>query len=116
MGIPLASNFDIGSPIPIDSRMVVADIAARDAIASGVRYLGMSVHVIDSGAGVAMNYQLEGGILDANWTEFAGGGGGAAAGDDDFFADDATADDAGADPTAEGNPAKNPAKTAATDK
>lgn len=78
MGIPLASNFDIGSPIPIDSRMVVADLTARDAISAGRRYLGMAVHVVDSGAGVAMNYQLVGGILNANWVEFAGGGGGAA--------------------------------------
>lgn len=74
MGIPLASNFDIGSPIPIDSRSVVADLTARDAIAAGRRFIGMSVFVLSD----SNNYQLVGGILDADWQEFAGAGGGGA--------------------------------------
>lgn len=76
MGIPLAIGFDVGSPIPLDSRDVVATIAARDAIPAGQRYAGMSVHVLDDGTGSPMNFQLIGGIANINWLEFAGGGGG----------------------------------------
>lgn len=69
MGIPLASNFDIGSAIPIDSRDVLVDITARNAIIAGRRFIGMKVFVLST----ALNYQLIGGILDANWTEISAG-------------------------------------------
>jgi hypothetical protein len=98
MGIPLAIGFDVGSPIPLDSRDVVATIAARDAIPAGRRYQGMAVHVLDDGTGSPMNFQLIGGIADINWLEFAGGGsGGSGVGSDEVlfsynFEDMVTAD------------------------
>lgn len=84
MSIPLALGFAPGYQGPLDARDVVADITARNAIPPIQRYLGMPVHVVDSdGAGTAMNYQLVGGILDANWIEFAGGGSGGSGGMED---------------------------------
>jgi len=77
MSVAVNSSFERGYAGSLDADDVVADITARNAIIAGKRYLGMSVHVIDSdGLGLAMNYQLVGGLLDANWTEFAGGGSG----------------------------------------
>jgi len=71
-GIQLGTNFTVNTALPLDDRDVVADIAARDAIVPLRRYEGMVVYVITE----AMNYQLIGGIDDANWQEFSGGGGG----------------------------------------
>jgi hypothetical protein len=65
MGITLASNFDVNAALPLDSRTKVADITARNAIVSGQRYIGLTVHVLSD----SVNYQLVGGILDANWTD-----------------------------------------------
>lgn len=72
MGITLGSNFDVQTALPLDSRSVVADLTARDAINALQRYEGMIVYVVAEGT----NFQLVGGILDANWTELSGGGGG----------------------------------------
>lgn len=72
MGINIASSFTRNAPVPIDDISVVADLTARDAIPAGVRYEGMPVFVISEGA----NYQLVGGILNANWEDFGSGGGG----------------------------------------
>jgi hypothetical protein len=71
MGINLGSNFDVQTALPLDSRDVVADLTARDAIVSGRRFIGMSVHCLSD----SKNYQLVGGIANANWKEFAGSGG-----------------------------------------
>lgn len=70
-GITLASGFNRTSATPLDLYSTVADLAARNAIPSGVRYEGMLVYVESE----ETNYQLVGGILDANWTELSGGGG-----------------------------------------
>lgn len=70
MGITLASNFDVNAALPLDSRMVVADITARDAIVAGRRYLGMTVYVVAD----TITYQLKAGILNADWVEYGGGG------------------------------------------
>lgn len=70
MGIALASNFDVNAALPLDSRMTVADLTARDAIAAGRRYLGMTVYV----ASDTTTYQLKAGILNADWVEYGGGG------------------------------------------
>jgi len=77
-GIDLALGFSPGFGSALDDRFgPYADITARNALSAVKRYLGMIVHVIDSdGAGTPMNYQLIDGLLDANWTEFAGGGSG----------------------------------------
>lgn len=69
MGITLASNFDVNAALPLDSRMIVADLTARDAIAAGRRYLGMTVYVVAD----TITYQLKGGILNADWVEFGSG-------------------------------------------
>lgn len=69
MGIPLASSFDENAAVPLDSRTVVADDTARNAIPSGKRYEGLIVYVVADLA----NYQLQGGILDANWVVFDAG-------------------------------------------
>jgi hypothetical protein len=72
MGIQLASSFDMNAALPLDSRLVVANLTARDAILAGRRYEGMIVYVQSA----ETNYQLVGGILDANWQELSGSGGG----------------------------------------
>lgn len=72
MAITVASSFDQTAGVPLDSRFVVADTTARDAIASGVRYEGLTVYVVAD----AKNYQLVGGISDGDWTELQGSGGG----------------------------------------
>ena len=69
MGITLASNFDVNAALPLDSRMVVADLTARDAIDAGRRYAGMTVYVVAD----TITYQLKGGILNADWTEYGSG-------------------------------------------
>ena len=63
MGIPLGSQFDLVAGLPLDSRDVVADIAARDAIDSLVRYLGFTVYVIDQ----KKFYTLKDGLLNGDW-------------------------------------------------
>lgn len=72
MGIPLGSNFTVNTGLPLDDRIIVADNTARDAIDAGRRYEGLLVYSVGAGT----NYQLVGGILNANWTELSGSGGG----------------------------------------
>lgn len=69
MGITLASNFDVNAALPLDSRMVVADLTARDAIAAGRRYTGLIVYVVSD----TVTYQLKGGITNGDWVEFGSG-------------------------------------------
>lgn len=71
MSIPLALGFAPGYQGPLDDRDVVADVTARNAIPPIQRYIGMKVHV----TAAATNYQLIGGILDANWTDIGAGAG-----------------------------------------
>lgn len=72
MGIEVASSFTRKSPVPLDDSTVVADLTARDAIAAGIRYEGMTVYVESE----ETNYQLVGGVDNSDWTEFSGSGGG----------------------------------------
>jgi hypothetical protein len=72
MGIPLTSQFDANMQLPLDSRIVVADPTARDAIVSGRRFEGLSVYVVSE----AKTYQLQGGITDSDWVQTGGAGGG----------------------------------------
>ena len=66
-GIPLASGFDLGAKIPLDSRIVVETIADRDAHVTGNRaYEGMRVYVIEN----KKNYQY----IDSEWRETDIGG------------------------------------------
>ena len=54
----------------------VVDIAARNAITTDRRRIGMLVRVLDDGFGAMKFYTLIGGIADINWVEesFTGGG------------------------------------------
>jgi len=72
MGIEISSEFDVQTALPIDSRFVVADLTARDAIPALRRYEGLICYVESE----ETNYQLVGGIDDINWVELSGGGGG----------------------------------------
>ena len=72
MGIVLGSQFDVQTALPLDSRLVVADLTARNALAALVRYEGMIVYVLSE----QKNYQLIGGITNGNWQESSGSGGG----------------------------------------
>lgn len=71
MGIPVSSNFDMNAALPLDSRTLVADLVARDAIGAGSRHEGLTVYVLATGK----NYQLRGGVTNANWVESGSGGG-----------------------------------------
>ena len=76
MGIELGSNFDMKTILPLDSREVKADITARNAIPSGVRYVGMFCKVLNDGFGNQKLYWLVGGVTNSDWQEFTSGGGG----------------------------------------
>lgn len=78
MGIIVGSNFDVQTALPLDSRSIIADLTARDAIDSLIRYEGMIVYV----EAEETNFQLVGGITNGDWTELSGGGGVADATDD----------------------------------
>lgn len=74
MGIPLGpADFTRGAAKPLDDSFIQADVTARDAIVSGIRYDGMLVYVV---ADQTM-YQLQGGITNGDWVAAGGGGGGA---------------------------------------
>lgn len=74
MSIQLGSNFQVNTTLPIDSRNVVADMTALNAIDPTVRYDGLLTYVVATQS----LYQLKGGILNTNWqlAGSAGGGGG----------------------------------------
>jgi len=69
MSIPISSNFNLSTQLPLDARTVVADITARDLIPSIQRYEGLIVYVTDTNT----NYQLQGGIDNTDWVEFGTG-------------------------------------------
>lgn len=65
MGIPLNSSFDRGAGVPIDSSLILVDLADLLTFPDGLRYEGMQVYVEED----ASNWQLQGGIDDADWVE-----------------------------------------------
>lgn len=67
MAIQVVDNFTVNAGSPIDSRSQVADIAARDAIGSVLRFDGLTVEVLDRGDGNRAVYQLQGGTANSNW-------------------------------------------------
>lgn len=71
MAINLGSNFNMTAALPLDGRDQVADLTARDAIASGVRWIGMPTYVLSEDK----RYVLKGGITNAHWEEDGGAGG-----------------------------------------
>jgi len=66
MSIPISSNFNLSTQLPLDARTVVADITTRDLIPSIQRYEGMIVYVTD----INTNYQLQGGVTNVDWVDF----------------------------------------------
>jgi len=71
-GIPLSTNFTVNTALPIEDRMVAADLTARDAIPTLRRWEGMMVYVVSE----LKHYVLVGGTANLNWTELSGSGGG----------------------------------------
>jgi len=66
MGINLGSNFTLGAGLPLDDRLTVADVTARDAIVA--RYEGMTVYVTAD----QKFYSLKGGTTNLDWSETGG--------------------------------------------
>lgn len=73
MSIQLSSNFNLNAQLPLDSRLVVNDLTARDAIPDVQRYEGLFTYVVSE----SKTYQLQGGITNADWVESGGGASGA---------------------------------------
>jgi hypothetical protein len=71
MSIQVNDGFKVNTNIPVDSRYVVADLTARDAVDPLVRYDGLATYVRST----QTTYRLKGGILNANWVEDGGAGG-----------------------------------------
>jgi hypothetical protein len=67
MGISVGLNFDIGISEPIDSKYVVVNLTARDALLN--KYEGLNTYVISE----QKNYQLVGGITNDKWVPMIGG-------------------------------------------
>jgi len=70
MAFNISTNFLLGAGLPLDARTVVADIAARDAIAAIERYDGLPVYVLSDNN----TYQLQGGITNGDWVGITGPG------------------------------------------
>lgn len=75
-GIEIPNNFDLNSPLPLDSRTIAATIAERDAIPLVARYVGMFCKVLDNGEGEQKLFWLVGGVGNEHWQEFSSGTGG----------------------------------------
>lgn len=68
-GIALITGFDVNAPVPVDSRSVVADVTARDALSQTFRYRGMTVTVLDDGTGTVRDYRLIAGTGNDSWVD-----------------------------------------------
>lgn len=72
-GIQLGFPFERTTASPIDFYAKVADITARDAIPSGIRFQGMVVFCVSD----TKTYQLKAGITNSDWVEYGSGSGSA---------------------------------------
>lgn len=70
MSIPLSSNFNLVTQLPLDARFMMADTTARDAIPSIQRHEGLLVYTIADGK----TWQLRGGITNSDWVDLIGSG------------------------------------------
>jgi len=68
MAFNISTNFLLSAALPLDARTVVADIAARDAIAAIERYDGLAVYVLADNN----TYQLQGGVTNLDWATISG--------------------------------------------
>ena len=73
-GIQLSSNFTVNTALPIDDRMEVSTLTARDALPALRRWEGMIVYVKET----ETHFALIGGLTDDFWAEIGGGKGGIA--------------------------------------
>jgi len=71
MAIPFEDSINRTTNAPRWTDEKVADLTARDAISATLRYEGMCVYVTAD----KKTYQLQGGVLDTDWTEYGSGGG-----------------------------------------
>lgn len=69
--IRITSQFQEAAALPIEYKMVVADITARDALDASERYDGLQTYVIATNE----NWQLQGGITNPDWVLLGSGGG-----------------------------------------
>lgn len=74
MSISVISGFDVRAPEPIDRRSIVATLSERDALSSSVRYIGMTVTVLNDGNGNVRDYRLNSGVLNSNWVDITATG------------------------------------------
>jgi hypothetical protein len=74
MAITSPQGYNIQAQAPIDDRFVRNTIAERNLLSLATRYEGLTMYVLDDGAGKARNYQLVGGITNDDWQELQGGG------------------------------------------
>ena len=72
MGIRLTSQFEENAALPIEYKLTVADITARDAITTTERFEGLFCYVIST----KENWQLQGGITNSDWVLMRSGTGG----------------------------------------
>lgn len=71
MATALAGNFEVNAGLPLDHKIIKADIAARDAIPAVQRYIGMFVTVQDTN----ITYKLSWPLTNSDWSVFGGGSG-----------------------------------------
>lgn len=74
MATALAGNFEVNAALPLDHKIIKADIAARDAIPMVQRYIGMFVTVQDTNT----TYKLSAPLTNSDWSIFGIHGAGSA--------------------------------------
>lgn len=67
MSIEVPTNFRVTTPLPLDDKLLAADIPARNGVPVEERYEGLMVYVQTT----ATLYQLQGGIGDIHWTDIS---------------------------------------------
>ena len=71
MAINIADSFNRTTAQPPFTGIIFADLTARDAYATTLRYEGMECYVLSE----SLYYSLVGGTDNADWIERKGGGG-----------------------------------------
>ena len=70
MAINIATNFSVRTTLPIDNRIVFANLTDRDALDLSFRYIGLFVYVVAE----QKFYYLKSGITNPDWSEFSSAG------------------------------------------
>lgn len=69
MAIEIIDGLSVFKNVPADDRRVVSDITARNALNTNYRYIGLKTFVQSENK----EYQLQGGVANANWVDVTGG-------------------------------------------